>query len=35
MYLLPWAKWQSDNHNEVGEIKTVALKRWFKLDIGQ
>ena len=26
MYLLPWAKLQSDNHTEVGEIKTIALQ---------
>lgn len=26
MYLLPWAKWQSDDHTKVGEIKTVALQ---------
>ncbi|MDF2416484.1 DUF4880 domain-containing protein [Acinetobacter beijerinckii] len=26
MYLLPWAKWQSDYHTQVGEIKTVSLK---------
>ena len=26
MYFLPWAKWQSDDHTKVGEIKTVALQ---------
>ncbi|EPF79689.1 sensor [Acinetobacter gyllenbergii] len=26
IYLLPWAKWQSDDHTKVGEIKTVALQ---------
>jgi transmembrane sensor len=26
IYLLPWAKWQSDDHTEVGEIKTIALQ---------
>ncbi|MCH7313783.1 FecR domain-containing protein [Acinetobacter sp. ANC 3882] len=25
-YLMPWAKWQSDYHTQVGEIKTVSLK---------
>lgn len=24
-YLLPWAKWQSDYHTEIGEIKTIPL----------
>ncbi|MDH0032243.1 MULTISPECIES: FecR family protein [unclassified Acinetobacter] len=26
MYLMPWAKWQSDYHTEIGEIKTIPLK---------
>ncbi|WP_332604407.1 FecR family protein [Acinetobacter sp. ESBL14] len=26
IYLLPWAKWQSDDHTEVGEIKTIVLQ---------
>ncbi|MEB6666710.1 FecR domain-containing protein [Acinetobacter vivianii] len=25
-YLMPWAKWQSDYHTQVGEIKTISLK---------
>ncbi|NNP71076.1 FecR domain-containing protein [Acinetobacter sp. Ac_5812] len=26
IYLLPWAKWQSDDHTKVGEIKTIVLQ---------
>ncbi|MCH7336368.1 FecR domain-containing protein [Acinetobacter sp. NIPH 2699] len=26
VYLMPWTKWQSDYHTEVGEIKTIPLK---------
>lgn len=31
VYLVPWAKWQSDYHTKVGEIKTVPLKDGSKL----
>lgn len=31
IYLMPWAKWQSDYHTNVGEIKTIPLKDGSKL----